>query len=213
VSPVEARWNAAGSVTSVQTERYHFHRREAVLIYLSGRELSGSTALYGLHGRGDVDVDVLPADTFYALSSETSRPGDPVRLAVARRVIVDGNVAIEQGTIVSGSVVDAHAGATLWQTARLSITVNETRAVGGEVVRFRSAPIRPLRGRAAYILWHSQGVTFDALVDGDQMIAGEAAPIQERPIRAVEIPLTTPADVLTNEDIVKLIRAGFAEDW
>jgi Mg-chelatase subunit ChlI len=62
-------------------------------------------------------------------------------------------------------------------------------------------------------LWHSQGVTFDALVDGDQMIAGEAAPIQERPIRAVEIPLTTPADVLTNEDIVKLIRAGFAEDW
>jgi hypothetical protein len=58
----------------LRTERSHFHPREAVLVYLSGGELSGSTALYGSRRARRGDFDVLPANMFHTLRNTGNDP-------------------------------------------------------------------------------------------------------------------------------------------
>jgi quercetin dioxygenase-like cupin family protein len=61
-------------VPLIQTERCHFHPREAVLVYLSRGELSGSTARYGFRRARRGEFDVLPANTLHALRNMGTDP-------------------------------------------------------------------------------------------------------------------------------------------
>jgi quercetin dioxygenase-like cupin family protein len=61
-------------VPLLRTERYHFHPREAVLVYLSGGELSGSTAFHGFRRARRGEFDVLPANTLHALRNMGNDP-------------------------------------------------------------------------------------------------------------------------------------------
>lgn len=159
------------------------------------------------------DGTPVPVRLLHLICSETSRPGDPVRLEVVRDIVVEGSVVIEERTSATGIVVEARPSTLRGRAARLAFAVNETRSVGGETIRLRSAQIRAFRGRRAYLLWITQGAKFEAFVDGDHTVTGQVAPaIKERPARFVEIPLATEVDVLANEDVVKLVAAGIGEE-
>lgn len=147
------------------------------------------------------------------ISSETSKPGDAVRLAVVGDVAVDGTVVIKDGTPASGTVVEARPGTLRGRAPRLAFVVSETRSVSGETIRLRSPQIEPFRGRRAYLLWIAQGSKFEAFVDGDHTVTGQV-PAATRPQGAarVEIPVGIQADVITNEDVLKLLAAGIGEE-
>jgi hypothetical protein len=61
-------------VPLLRTEQFHFHPREAVLVYLRGGALSGSTALYGFQRARRGEFDVLPANTFHDLRNMGNDP-------------------------------------------------------------------------------------------------------------------------------------------
>lgn len=58
----------------LRTERPHFHPYESVLVYLSGGELSGSTARYGSRRARRGEFDVLPANMLHALRNMGTDP-------------------------------------------------------------------------------------------------------------------------------------------
>jgi hypothetical protein len=68
-------------VPLVQTEPYHFHLREALLVYLAGGEMSGSTGRRGFHRARRGEFDVLPAYTLHALGNVGNDPIEFVMIA------------------------------------------------------------------------------------------------------------------------------------
>lgn len=159
------------------------------------------------------DGTPVPVRLLQLISSETSRPGDPVRLAVVKDIVVDGRVVIDEGISATGTVVEARPNTLRGRATRLAFIVNETRSVDGQTIRLRSARIQAFRGRRASLLWITPGAKFEAFVDGDCTVTGQPAPaIRGRPARFVEIPIAREADVLANEDVLKLVAAGIGEE-
>lgn len=147
------------------------------------------------------------------VTSETSRPGDAVRLQVADDVVVNGTVAIRGGTPVNGTVVESapgRLGLLGAHRARLVFTIDQTSAVDGQPI-----PLRPVGGkqgehrivvgrgtRSQLLLWVVQWETFDVVVDGEHPLTVPSTTPTERPR----------PEVLTNEDVAKLVEAGISDD-
>jgi len=133
------------------------------------------------------------------ISSETSTPGDPVHLAIAEDVAVDGSVAIKRGALATGTILEAAPvtfGRRGWfwrprlRTGRLVVGINETHAVDGQMIRLRTSPVKssdvlvpgvvvatPPR---ALLRWAHEGTGFDAFVDGDYVVRGEGFGVRSR---------------------------------
>jgi hypothetical protein len=82
---------------------------------------------------------VVVVQTTRAYSSESARPDELVDLIVASDVLVNGKVAIRQGTPVSASIEDLESTQMMGREGKISISINSTRAVDGTTV--------PLSGR------------------------------------------------------------------
>ncbi len=165
------------------------------------------------------------------LSSASVKDGNPVNFAVVEDVVVDGEVVIKQGTPVRGVIVEAAAKRRMGRAGRLSYTVNETKAVDKSVVRLRAvqekkgdsnvtstavtttavavfvpvaAPFFLLRQGKDIVV--AEGTRVDTFVDGEHVIATEAA----GPVAAA--PAAMRAAKLTNSDVLALHQAGFGEE-
>jgi hypothetical protein len=68
-------------VPLVQTEPYHFHPRDTLLVYLAGGEMSGSSGRRGIHRARRGEFDVLPAYTLHALGNVGNDPIEFVMIA------------------------------------------------------------------------------------------------------------------------------------
>jgi hypothetical protein len=162
------------------------------------------------------------------ISSETSKPGDLVRLEVVHDVTVNDDVIVTRGTPVRGTVVEAVPSRWRRQPARLVFRIDETTSVAGQSLRLRWSSTAGAAGvgivvaratRSALLLWAVEGTRFEAFVDGDQTVAGQVPTTSRRPrvhasppIRFSLSELTQPAAVLTNEDVVRLVTAGVDEE-
>jgi hypothetical protein len=73
------------------------------------------------------------------VSSATSRAGDSFSARVAHPVAVDGRVAIEDGSIVYGRVVDAQPSKRIGGRARLNLDFTSLRTPAGEEVPIAAA--------------------------------------------------------------------------
>ena len=147
------------------------------------------------------------------VTSETSRPGDAVGLQVADDVVVNGAVAIRRRTPAKGTVVEAapgRLGLLGAHRALLVFTIDQTNAVDGQPI-----PLRPVGGkqgehrivvgrgtRSQLLLWVVQWETFDVFVDGEHRLIVLSTMPTERPR----------PEVLTNEDVVKLVEVGISDD-
>ena len=182
--------------------------------------------------RRDLDVTVADGTPIrvriaQVISSETSKPGDVVRLEVVDDVTVKNVVVVTRGTPVTGSVVEAVPSRRRRRPARLVFRIDETASITGKPLRLRwsrtagavGAGIVVARARqSALLLWAAEGTPFDAFVDGDQTVAGQMPTTSGRPrvhasppIRFSLSELTQPAAALTNEEIVRLLAAGVDE--
>jgi hypothetical protein len=174
-----------------------------------------------------VDGTRVQVQLAQVISSETSKPGDRVRLEVVHDVAVNDHVVVTHGTPVTGTVVEAVP--SRWrQPARLVFRIDESTSVAGQSLRLRWSSTAGAAGvgivvaratRSALLLWAAEGTRFDAFVDGDQTVAGQVPTTSRRPrvhasppIRFSLSELTQPAVVLTNEDVVRLVTAGVDEE-
>jgi hypothetical protein len=105
------------------------------------------------------------------MSSETSQPGEEVRLDIFEDVVAHGVVVISRGTPVWGSIMRARAynnSATWWGSpsrGRLTFAISQTTSVNGAVVRLNGPFVRVNEsGRTPLMRWHHTGETFDAIV-------------------------------------------------
>lgn len=161
------------------------------------------------------------------ISSETSKPGDVVRLEVVHDLAVNDDVVVTHGTPVVGTVVEAVPSRWRRHPARLVFRIDETMSVAGQPLRLRWSRTAGAVGtgiviasaaRNALLLWAAEGTPFDAFVDGDQSVARQA-PATSRlpgvhaspPIRFSLSELSQPRAALSNEDIVRLVSAGTDE--
>jgi hypothetical protein len=116
------------------------------------------------------------------VSSETSRPGEPVLFEVAEDVRRDADVVIRRHTTVVGIVTDArpyriNRFSWLWwgrpKPGLLVLSATETRAVDGQVIRLRALADenRQISQRRPPLLrWSHEGTFFGAVVDGDYVV-------------------------------------------
>jgi hypothetical protein len=142
------------------------------------------------------------------IASDISAPGEPVQLEVAADVAVDKMVVIKKGTPVAGAIVEAIPSQLLRRPARLVFTIRQTSSVTGQTIRLRTSPDKSgeqrvgiTRLRNALLLWAADGDTFRAFVDGDYSVP---APPAEPPVPR--------EDILTNEDVMKLVSAGIGDE-
>jgi quercetin dioxygenase-like cupin family protein len=68
-------------VPLVQTEPYHFHQRDTLLVYLRGGEMSGSTGQLGFHRARRGEFHVLPPHVLHALGNVGNDPVEFVMIA------------------------------------------------------------------------------------------------------------------------------------
>jgi hypothetical protein len=171
------------------------------------------------------------------VSSEASRPGDPVTFRVMRDVVVDGVTVIARGTPAHGVVLTAARGRVRGPGAGLLFTVQGTTAVGGQTVHLRPTRDRqpddrfagytPPRSATSLLLWAGEAHVYDAFVDGEHVLAVlpprpvEPPPLEPpppvgplAPAPPVHDPPRPPAgpDVLTNEEIMRLVGSGVSDD-
>jgi hypothetical protein len=78
-SRVAVTWHRL--VPLVQTEPYHFHPRDTLLVYLAGGEMIGSTGQRGVYRARRGGFDVLPAYTLHALGNVGNDPIEFVMIA------------------------------------------------------------------------------------------------------------------------------------
>lgn len=142
------------------------------------------------------------------IASDISAPGEPVQLEVAADVAVDKMVVIKKGTPVAGAIVEAIPSQLSRRPARLVFTIRQTSSVTGQTIRLRTSPDKSgeqrvgiTRLRNALLLWAADGDTFRAFVDGDYSVP---APPAEPPVPR--------EDILTNEDVMKLVSAGIGDE-
>jgi hypothetical protein len=166
----------------------------------------------------DVEVQLadgarVPMRLMSAISSETSKRGDAVRLEVVEDITIERRLIIEKGAPATGYVVEAIPHKLMGPAGRLVFTVNETRAVDGQPVRLRSSPTKSAEGQVpagivvtmrGLLRWAGAGDPFDAFVDGDQLLT-----VRPREVRS---PREAPTEVLTNEDVLRLIDGGLGEE-
>lgn len=142
------------------------------------------------------------------IASDISVAGESVPLAVAADVAVDKLVLLAKGTRVAGEIVEAAPSRFPGRPARLIFTIRQTSSVSGQTIRLRTSPDKAgeqratvRRRRSALLLWAAPGETFHAFVDGEYSVP---APRAQPPVPK--------GDVLTNEDVVKLVSAGIGEE-
>jgi hypothetical protein len=167
------------------------------------------------------DVEVQLADgtrvrmrLMSAISSETSKRGDAVRLEVVEDVTIERRLIIAKGAPAMGMVVEALPHKLMGPAGHLVFTVNETRAVDGQPVRLRSSPTKSGESQVAagivvtmpgLMRWAGAGASFDAFVDGEQLLT-----VRPREVRSPRE--GAPTEVLTNEDVLRLIDGGLGDE-
>ena len=120
------------------------------------------------------------------ISSEKSRPADPVHLQVAEDVLVDGIVAIRRGALVTGTIVEAspmQLATWSWlgwprpRAGRLIFTIEATRSIDDQPIRLRSSQgkqgtvgIAVGTTRPTLMRWAHEGIRFAAFVDGEYVV-------------------------------------------
>lgn len=142
------------------------------------------------------------------ISSDLLTPGEPVPLAVAMDVTVDGATVIAGGTPVVGTIVDARPSKPPRRPARVRFAIRETRGVDSQPIRLRVSPtqrgqreVRPTGTRSALLVWVAGGRTFRPLWTG----------ITRCP-RCLPQHLPRSLEVLTDQHIVQVVAAGLSED-
>lgn len=116
-----------------------------------------------------------------AITSETSQPGDPIRLVVLRDVVSGGSVLISRRAEATGTVVVAepmHLG-FISHRGRLAFRIDQVPAVDGQSIRLRASqaarsPDQIVVDRARLhhqIQWADGGDFFEAFVNGNYVIA------------------------------------------
>jgi len=116
-----------------------------------------------------------------AITSETSQPGDPIRLVVLRDVVSGGHVLIGRRAEATGTVVVAepmHLG-FVSRRGRLTFRIDQVPAVDGQSIRLRasqaaSGPDQFVVDRARLhhqVQWADGGDIFEAFVNGNYVIA------------------------------------------
>jgi hypothetical protein len=119
------------------------------------------------------------------ISSETSKPGDLVRMAIQEDVVVGGVVVVKGGTTATAMIVKAKPARwkdTWWswpyvlKSGKLILAIEATRAVDGQPIRLRasSSALTGVPGVAIefgnILRWAHDGERFDAFVDGDYLV-------------------------------------------
>ena len=163
------------------------------------------------------------------LTSATAHSGDPVSFEVAEDVLVDGYVAIKQGTSVRGVVVEAVPKRRMGRAGKLTYAVTETKSADRQTIRLRASQQKksgdsnvtgvavtttavavfvPVAApffllRKGNDITVAQGTRVEAFVDGEHALQVAAA--------AALPPPSATASVLTNDDVVALRRAGFGD--
>ena len=139
------------------------------------------------------DGTPLPVQLLEFISSETSRPRDPIRFAIAQDLRIDGMVVLKRGTPVTGIVLEVtpyRLGRRWiwWQRARagrLIFAFTDTHAVDGQRIRLRPLPIKQAatgqesgivvgRTPRALLRWAHEGERFQAFVDGEYNVTRRA---------------------------------------
>jgi hypothetical protein len=164
-----------------------------------------------------------------ALSSGTAEAGQSVTFEVLDDVLLDGQVVIRQGTPVKGVIQEAVAKRRMGRAGKLSYSVTETRTVDRQVIHLRAAQQKsggsnvtgvavttaaiavfvPVAAPFALLrkgkdITIPSGTRIDVFVDGDHVLT---------PAEAVTTAASTaPAAPITNADVIKLHKAGFADD-
>ena len=123
------------------------------------------------------------------ISSEKSRPADPVHLEVAEDVLVDGIVAIRRGVLVTGTIVEASPmkfptwswlGWPRPRVGRLIFTIEATRSVDDQTIQLRSSQVK--QGtvgiavgttRPTLMRWAHEGIRVAAFVDGEYVVKSQ----------------------------------------
>jgi len=137
---------AAGSRTpreSVETERpAEAHRGHVAVGTPPAREaLSAKTEITPAPQPPPAPVvKAIPAGTVLDVivengaSSETSQPGQPVRVRLANDLSMDGRVVVPSGSVLEGTVVDAVPQKKIGGIAKLSLSFSSLRLSSGQVV-------------------------------------------------------------------------------
>ena len=175
-----------------------------------------------------VDGTKLNVRLMEALSSGTAEAGQSITLDVLDDVLLDGQVVIRQGTPVKGVIQEAVGKRRMGRAGKLSYSVIETRTVDRQVIHLRAtqqnsgdshvtgvavttaaiavfvpvaAPFALLRkGKDISI---PSGTRIEVFVDGDHVLT---------PAETVATTASTAPAPITNADVIKLHRVGFADD-
>jgi len=143
------------------------------------------------------------------ISSETSKPGDSVRIAIQDDVVIGGVVLIKRGTFATASIVKAKP--ARWRrewwswpyqlkSGKLILAIEGTYAVDGQPIRLRP-PLSAVTGQPGTAIefgnilrWAHDGERFEALVDGNYLVTPAPPPPPPPPApQAVPPPPTPPA--------------------
>lgn len=136
-----------------------------------------------------VDGTPIRVRLLRVISSETSTPGEGLEFVVTRDVAVMGEVLIERGARVGGTVIDVQRLRLgfVRHAARLVFRFEEMAARDGQVIRLRASALPQANSRVVVdrdgrhhgLQWADGGDTFQAFVDGDY----EVSTWRERPSR------------------------------
>ncbi len=84
---------------------------------------------------------IVPVEAVKNLRAKDARIGQTVDFKVTRNIIVDGIVAIPEGTIVKGSVFEAQRSMAFGIKGRLGIKLRHAYLPSGDIVSFSSSDI------------------------------------------------------------------------
>jgi hypothetical protein len=177
------------------------------------------------------DGTPVPVRLMQQLSSATAKSGDTVTFELLEDLVIDGQLVSKRGTPARGAIVEATAKRRMGRAGNLSYTILETRAVDGQTIKLRATQERQGDSKVAstavvttavavfvpvaapFVLLRkgkdttvASGTRVDAFVDGDHTLRVDDALPAEATVA------TSQAGVMTNADVIGLIKARFSDD-
>jgi hypothetical protein len=173
----------------------------------------------------------IPVRLMEQLSSATAKAGDTVTFELIEDLVIDGVLLAKRGTPARGTIVEATAKRRMGRAGNLSYTILETRAVDGQTIKLRATQEKKGDSKVAstavvttavavfvpvaapFVLLRkgkdttvASGTRVDAFVDGDHTLRVGDAPAAAATVAQPQ------AGVMTNADVMGLIKARFSDD-
>jgi hypothetical protein len=164
------------------------------------------------------------------LSSATAEENQPVQLAVSEDVMIDNAIAIPRESVVNGTIVQAVPKRRMGRTGKLDFSIDNIILKDGGKIPVRYSVVKKEGGShavrtgvitagVAIVFWpaapfmllmkgkettFNKGMTFEVFTD-------VAYPSKGSPGMLASQTSAPAAGALTNDDILKLKRAGFSD--